>query len=66
MIKAGLGIGFVPEFMVTEDLERGTVIPIEVIGLKPERAIVLLEDKTKCLSSAASALKRMMLSETEI
>ena len=65
MIKAGLGIGFVPEFMAKRDLEQKTIVPIEVIGLKAERAIVLLEDKTKCLSAAAAALKQMMLSEAE-
>ena len=61
MIKAGLGIGFVPEFLAMGDLEQKAIVPIEVAGLKPERAIVLLEDKTKCLSAAAAALKRMML-----
>ena len=65
MIKAGLGVGFVPEFMAKRDLEQKTIVPIEVIGLKAERAIVLLEDKTKCLSAAAAALKQMMLSEAE-
>lgn len=65
MIKAGLGIGFVPKFMAARDLEQKTIVPIEVIGLKAERAIVLLEDKTKCLSAAAAALKQMMLSEAE-
>lgn len=65
MIKAGLGVGFVPEFMAKRDLEQKTIVPIEVIGLKPEREIILLEDKTKCLSAAAAALKRMMLSKAE-
>lgn len=65
MIKAGLGVGFVPEFMAKRDLEQKTIVPIEVIGLKPEREIILLEDKTKSLSAAAAALKRMMLSKAE-
>lgn len=65
MVRAGLGIGFVPEFMAMRDLEQKVIVPIEVVGLKPERTIVLLEDKTKCLSAAAAALKQMMLSEAE-
>ena len=63
MIRAGLGIGFVPEFMAMLDLEQKVIVPIEVLGLKPERTIVLLEDKTKCLSAAAAALREMMLSD---
>ena len=65
MIRAGLGIGFVPEFMAMRDLEQKVIVPIEVLGLKPERTIVLLEDKTKCLSAAAAALREMMLSDAK-
>ena len=65
MIRAGLGIGFVPEFMAMPDLEQKVIVPIEVLGLKPERTIVLLEDKTKCLSAAAAALREMMLSDAK-
>ena len=60
MVKAGLGIGFVPEFMARKDLAEGTVAPIEVVGLKPKRQIVLLEDPSKSLSAAAAKLKEMM------
>lgn len=65
MVRAGLGIGFVPEFMAMRDLEQKVIVPIEVVGLKPERTIVLLEDKTKCLSAAAAALREMMLSDAK-
>ena len=64
-IRAGLGIGFVPGFMAMRELGQEVDVPIEVLGLKPERTIVLLEDKTKCLSAAAAALREMMLSDAK-
>lgn len=65
LVKAGLVVGFVPEFMERQDQNQNTVVPIKVAGLKPTRAIVLLEGKTESLSAAAAELKRMMLAGAE-
>ena len=65
MIKAGLGDGFVPEFMAKRDLGEKTIVPIEVIDLKPEMENIQQEDKTKFHSPAVASLRRMMLSKAE-
>ena len=64
MIKSGLGIGFLPEFMARQDLEQGNLVEIHVSGLRPEREIVFLEDTTKTLSAAAKELKNHLVDET--
>ncbi len=63
MIKAGLGIGFLPEFMARQELRQGGIREIPIPPLRPERKLILLEDKTQNLNIAANALKRMLLSE---
>ncbi len=62
MIKSGLGIGFLPEFMANHDLEQGTIVKIKVSNLQLKREIVLLEDKTKILNAAAKELKKQIVS----
>lgn len=61
MIKSGLGIGFLPEFMAKQDLVQGNIVQIDVSDLQPEREILLLEDATKSLSAAAKKLKNILL-----
>lgn len=61
MIKSGLGIGFLPEYMANHDLEQGTIVKMKVSNLQPKREIILLEDKTKILNAAAKELKKQIL-----
>lgn len=65
MIKSGLGIGFVPEFMASHDLEQGNIVEINVSNMQPERKIVFLEDATKSLNAAAKELKKHLVDAAE-
>lgn len=65
MIKAGLGIGFLPEFMARQELERGSIVRINVSGIHLEREIVILEDSTKTLNAAARELKKYLIAEEQ-
>ncbi|MDD7282108.1 MAG: LysR family transcriptional regulator [Erysipelotrichaceae bacterium] len=62
MIKMNLGIGFVPDFIVQEDLEKGLVK--QVSNLKFKRDIVLLEDTTIQLNIASKTFKEHMIKKT--
>ncbi|MDD5935765.1 MAG: LysR family transcriptional regulator [Clostridiales bacterium] len=63
MIKAGLGIGFIPELMAEQAINQGEVCVIKVSDLTiPRRSLVLIEDKTQHLNIAANTLKKMLLS----
>ncbi|MDO4607820.1 MAG: LysR family transcriptional regulator [Clostridia bacterium] len=57
LIKSGMGIGFVSEFMINESLANGEIeeIPLNILPLN--RSICLVEDKSKGLSLAAKKLK---------
>ena len=65
IVKAGVGIGFVPDFMAKQNLEQGTVSQIALAGIEAKRNIVLLEDKSKNLNVAATEMKHMMLSVSD-
>lgn len=61
MIKAGLGIGFIPENFALEAMERGEVFNIPLADKIPNRTICLVEDTSRKLSIAAAALKQILL-----
>ena len=61
IIKAGLGIGFVPEILIKDDLAKQTVVEIPLYEKIPSREIFLLENTTRHLSVAATTLKQMLL-----
>ena len=47
LLKTGTGVSFLPEFTVRDELERGTLAPIEVPGFSPDiyKQIVYHKDK---------------------
>ncbi len=61
MIKSGLGIGFLPEFIAKQDLEQCKIVEIKMPGLQPIREIIILEDTTKNLNAAAKELKKYII-----
>lgn len=60
MVKSDLGLGFLPEDLALESIERGEVFPIELTEPIPERQICLVMDSTQPLSIAARELEKLL------
>jgi len=60
MVKNDLGIGFVPESMVRDDIAAGNVMVLSLETPVPKRSICLLRQEDQPLSIAARELKRMI------
>lgn len=60
MVKSDLGIGFVPEPFVQDDLLTGAVFALSLETPIPQRSICLLKQENQPLSVAARALERMV------
>lgn len=56
MVRRGLGIGFIPEFFLTEALASGDIQKIPLKEEMPPRQICLVEEKSRRLSFAAGGL----------
>lgn len=61
MIKAGLGIGFIPEFMARQDLLQGNLCELKIAEISPVRDIILLEEKSMIPNNAVKKFKQMLL-----
>ena len=61
MVKAGLGIGFVPELYAQDALRSGLIRQIPIEEEIPVRRIALVESREYPLSIAAQALKNTLL-----
>lgn len=61
MVKADLGIGFVPEAFLREEPERGPVYRLTLSEPLPPRAVCLLKRKDQMLTLAGQALEKMLL-----
>ena len=61
MIKAGLGIGFIPESFACSAIVNGEIFEIPLACEIPRRAICLVEDTSRPMSIAADALKQTLL-----
>lgn len=60
MVRAGLGIGFVPEFMAADSKD---IVQIPLLDAEVRREIVLVEEKGRSPSLAAGALRKMLLGD---
>lgn len=54
LIKAGIGIGFVSEFLAEDALQNGIIEKISLSELPPSRSICLIENKKQSLNAAAN------------
>lgn len=61
MIKADLGIGFIPSFMAKQDLSLGLLSQIKIPEISPVRKILLLEEKASLPNNAVKEFKKMLL-----
>ncbi len=61
LVKAGMGIGFVSEFLAGEALENGLIEEIPLSNPPKDRSICLVEDKKRSLSLAARKLTYYIL-----
>lgn len=60
MVRSGLGMGFVPEELAAEALERGDVFQIRLKESIPERSICMVKDAGRPLSMAAKELEKLL------
>ena len=61
LVKAGIGIGFISEFLAEDALKAGLIEEILLPEPPKNRSICLVEDKKRSLSLAASELIKYML-----
>lgn len=60
MVKSDLGLGFLPEDLALEALERGEVFQIQLAEPIPDRQICLIKDTGQPLSIAARELEKLL------
>ena len=60
MVRADLGLGFIPEAFAREALESQEVFRIELAEPIPPRRVCLVEDQERTLSMAALELKKLL------
>lgn len=60
LVKSGLGIGFLPETLAAEALERQEVFQIRLEESIPERNICLVKDTLRPLSIAVKELEKLL------
>lgn len=60
LVKAGMGIGFISEFLAGEALENGLIEEIPLPNPPKDRSICLVEDKKRSLSLAANELVKYL------
>ena len=65
MVIHNLGIGFLPREIARPELEKGTVVELQLEEDIPPRKIFLLEDLERKLSVAAEQLKEMITRQKE-
>ena len=58
LVKSGIGIGFISEFLAADELEKGSIEEIKLPQPQKTRSIYIVQDKTKILSAAADSLKK--------
>lgn len=61
LIKSGMGVGFISEFLADEPLKAGIIEEIPLKNPPPRRNICLVEDKTRSHSAVANKLKEYLL-----
>lgn len=65
LIRAGMGIGFVPERMAQPYLEEGELVQIPLTCELPKREIGLVYDGGRGKSAAAEGLRKYLLDQSE-
>lgn len=61
LVKAGLGIGFLPEFMAADAISKGEVFKIDIREGEPARQIVLLESNGQHQTPAVQRLRDILM-----
>ena len=63
MVKYDLGLGYLPEPFVRNDLKNGEIFKIDLYEKIPQRRIVLVQDTRKPESTAARALIKDLITD---
>lgn len=66
MVKANLGLGYIPEVFAKKDLPNGEICKIRLQETIPLREIYLVENEERPLSITAGALKNMLIRFSKI
>lgn len=61
MLEHNLGLGFYPEEMASEFIQKGTILPIRIFEPVPYRTVCLIQDTSKPHSVAAGKLEEILL-----
>ncbi len=66
LVRENLGLGFVPEILAAEAIEKGEVFPVPLIEAVERRQVCLAVNESRPLSLAAKAFERFLLQEGRI
>ncbi|MGN0549135.1 MAG: LysR family transcriptional regulator [Acutalibacteraceae bacterium] len=66
LVKAGLGIGFIPQVFYEKDGERSKLSILKIREKLPERSICIVKRKNERLGTAAKELERLILNEAPL
>lgn len=63
LVKAGLGIGFIPQIFYEKEAENGKIAVLKLKEKLPERSVCIVTRKGETLGTAAKELERLLLNE---
>lgn len=66
LVKAGLGIGFIPQIFYEKEKESGKLAVLKLKEKLPERSVCILKRKGEKLTAAAKELERLILEENAL
>lgn len=66
LVKAGLGIGFLPKIFYDKEAENGRLAVLKLKQSLPERTVCIVKRKGETLGTAAKELERLLLEESAL
>jgi len=63
LVKAGAGVSIIPKRALVDDIKSGTLVAVQVTGLKLQRPFYLIQRKNRELSPVAGTFKEYLLTQ---